>query len=156
MMKKLISVCLALTLLFVCSNAAFATEAPPFSQIASNLTSDSGEWFNPLRSSGFAINYTSYSFQKLSSTSIFAAGRTETNQTADAVRVLIIVQQWANNRWNNYTATSNRSYDSTVCSHSQTISVASGYYYRIYVTHSATLDGTVVSKESFSKSVMVN
>ena len=155
-MKRFISVCLALALLFACYSVAFATGAPPVDQIASNLISDSGEWFSPLRSSGFAIDYTSYSFQKSSSTSVFAAGRTETNQTADAVRVLIIVQRWTNNRWNNYISTSNRTYDSTVCSHSKTISVASGYYYRIYVTHSATLDGTVVSKESYSKSVKVD
>ena len=155
-MKKFISVCLTLTLLFTCCRVAFAVEAPPSDQIASNLTSDSGEWFNPLRSSGFAINYTSYSFQKTSSTSVFAAGRTETNQTADSVRVLITVQQWKNNSWNNYTSTSNRTYDSTVCSHSKTITVSSGYYYRIHVTHSATLDGTVISINSYSKSIMVN
>ena len=155
-MKRFISVCLTIMLLLAYSSVAFAVEAPPVDQIASNLTGDSGEWFNPLRSSGFAINYTSYSFQKSSSTSIFAAGRTETNQTADSVRVLITVQQWKNNCWNNYSATSNRAYDSTVCSHSKTITVASGYYYRIRVTHSATLDGTVVSTRSYSKSVMVN
>jgi hypothetical protein len=89
-------------LLLAYSSVAFAVEAPPVDQIASNLTGDSGEWLNPLRSSGFAINYTSYSFQKSSSTSIFAAGGTETNQTADSVRVLITVQQWKNNCWNNY------------------------------------------------------
>ena len=155
-MKRFISVCLTLTLLFVCCGVAFAVEAPPVDQIASNLTGDNGEWFNLLRSSGFAINYTSYSFQKASSTSVFAAGRTETNQTADSVRVLITVQQWKNNNWNNYTSTSNRTYNSTVCSHSKTITVTSGYYYRIHITHSATLNGTVISTNSYSKSVMVN
>lgn len=155
-MKRFISVCLALTLLFACCGIAFAVEAPPADQIASNLTSDSGEWFNLLRSSDFAINYTSYSFQKSSSTSVFSAGTTETNQTADSVRVLITVQQWKNNKWNNYSSTSNRTYNSNACSHSKTITVITGYYYRIHVTHSATLDGTAVSKDSYSKSVMVD
>lgn len=149
-------VCLTFMLLFTCCGVAFAAETPPADQIASNFTSDSGEWFNLLRSSDFTIIYTSYSFQKSSSTSVFAAGTTETNQTADSVRVLITVQQWANNRWNNYSSTSNRSYSSDTCSHAKTITVASGYYYRIHVTHSATLDDTVVSKNSYSKSVMVN
>ena len=155
-MKRFISVCLAILLVSLFYTSALADNTPPADQIAGNLYSDSGSWINPQKSGGFAISLTAYGIEKRSSTSIFVTGKTMTNQTADRVGVLITVQRWANNRWNNYSSTSNREYSADECNHSKTISVASGYYYRIHVTHTASLDTTSITKHSYSQSIYVN
>lgn len=154
-MKRFISVCLTLTLLFVCSGVAFAVETPPADQIASNLTSDSGEWFNLLRSSDFQISYTSYGIEKTSSTSVYVSGTARTNETASVIGVLITVQRWANNKWNNYKSISGTSVGATSCSRSGTVTVASGYYYRIHVVYDASSGTESQTLNSYSKSVLI-
>lgn len=155
-MKRFFSVCLTLVLLFSFGCSAMALEVPPPDQIADDLVSDHGEWFNPFRSADFAISYTSYGIEKKSSTSVFVAGTTRTNETADVVRVLITVQQWKNNRWNNYDSISNRAYGANECKHSGTIAVDSGYYYRVHVTHEALSGNISPTLHSYSKSTLIN
>lgn len=154
-MKRFFSVCLALVLLFSCGCSALAVEVPPPDQIADNLISDHGEWFNRFWSDNFDISYTSYGIEKKSSTSVFVAGTTRTNEKADIVCVLITVQQWKNNKWNNYDSISNRSVTSTECKHSDTISVVPGYYYRVHVTHDATQMFESRTLHSYSKSTLI-
>ena len=154
-MKRFILVCLALALLFACCGPAIAAEAPPANQIASNLTSDSGEWFSTLRSSNFQISYTSYGIEKTSSSSVFVSATARTNETASVIGVLITVQRWANNRWNNYKSISGTSVGATSCSRSGTVSVASGYYYRIHVIYDASSGSNSQTLHRYSKSVLI-
>ena len=155
-MKMFVWVLLAVLAVVFISSSAIAVEIPPADQISNNLIKDYGSWSNNKRSTEFEISYTSYGIEKTSSTSVFVSGTTETNQTAGRFGVLITVQQWDNNRWNNYKSTSDREYSSTKCSHSDTITVASGYYYRIKVTHTATDNFVDRTLYSYSKSIFVN
>ena len=144
-------------LMTVCfSSTALAVETPPADQVSDTPFRDSGFWTNRLRTEEFDISYTSYGIEKNSSTSVFVSGTTRTNQTATRVSVLVTVQQWKNNKWNNYDSIDAHVYGGTECSRSDTVSVDSGYYYRVKVTHNAFGDTDSKTKYSYSKSVLVN
>lgn len=155
-MKKTFSLLMAILVMVCLSSAALAVEIPPTDQISDDLLRDSGFWTNRFKKEEFDISYTSYGIEKTSSTSVFVSATTETNQTASRVAVLITVQQWTNNKWNNYKSTSNRTYSSTKCSHSDTITVDPGYYYRIKVTHDASNGSALKTLYSYSKSLRVD
>lgn len=155
-MKKYFSIALLLTLLMtlVCVSA-LADDVPPASEISEDPNCAETEWYNPTRSDDFKITVVSSSISKTSSTSIKASASTETNQTAGKIGGTIVVQQWKNNKWNKY-YTINFSGSGTSCSKSSSVTVDSGYYYRLHVYHSASTASSSAGVYSTTKSIYVD
>lgn len=72
---------------------------PPPEQVSENPDhAASTSWFNPLRSSDFAISYVESSIDKASSSSVKIYALTETNETADDIGGMMTIQKWLNNK----------------------------------------------------------
>ncbi|MDO5297902.1 MAG: hypothetical protein Q4F18_00635 [Clostridia bacterium] len=156
-MKKYFSIALLLTLLMtlVCVSA-LADDVPPASEISENPNCAETEWYNPLRDDDFKINYVSSGISKESSTSIKATATTETNQKASDIGGTITVQRWKDNKWNKYYTIGFYGYNTSSYSVSKSVTVESGYYYRLSVYHSASITGSSSAVTSTTKSVYVN
>ena len=159
-MKKMLAVLLTLTLMLTNLGAVLAetVSAPPASQISANPNYASVEKAFPASGNtrNFAIDYISSAIGKKSSSSISASAITETNTTAIRIGGTIYVQQWKNNAWRNYTSTTFWAYTTARASTIKSISVESGYYYRLKVYHTATDNTTTVQVVSTTSSVLVN
>nr|MBQ4456358.1 hypothetical protein [Clostridia bacterium] len=159
-MKKMLAVLLTLTLMLTNLGAVLAEtiSAPPASQISANPNYASVE--KTFSAAGnmrnFAIDFIRESISKKSSTSISISAVTETNTTAVRLGGAIYVQQWKNNAWSNYGSTSFWNYDTTRASTLKTLSVESGYYYRLKVYHRATDNTGTVQVVSTTSSILVD
>lgn len=159
-MKKMLTFLLTLTLLLTNLGAVLAesVSAPPASQISANPNYASVE--KTFSAAGetrdFAITFTRSSIGKKSSSSVSVSAVTETNTTAVRLGGTIYVQQWKNNAWTNYTSTSFWNYDTTRASTIKTISVQSGYYYRLKVYHNAVDHSGGTQVVSTTTSILVN
>lgn len=71
---------------------------------------------------------------------IGAGGNTVGQSTVSKITVVVTVQQYRNGNWYNYTSWSATNYNSSYVSTSKTLSVPTGYYYRVYCTHYANSD----------------
>lgn len=156
-MKKYFSIALLLTLLMtlVCVSA-LADDVPPASEISEDPNCAETEWYNPLRDDDFKITYVSSGISKNSSTSIQASATTETNKKAANIGGTITVQQWKNNKWNKYHTIGFFGFDSSSYSISKPVTVESGYYYRLSVSHTATNLNDSSAASSTTKSLYVN
>lgn len=162
-MKKIAVFLLALTLMMtnVGTLLADTVSAPPASQISADLnyasvektygiTDESGTRGKP------SIVFTRAGISKSSSTSVVITATTESNIVSEKIGGQMTVQRWINNSWNTYKTTSFWSYNTSRATASKSVSVPSGYYYRLVVMHVATnVDGTS-SKASITRSVLAN
>lgn len=99
-------------------------------------------WSNPQSRSTPAISSVSSSITKASSTSVTIKAKTTANQSVDSVGGRAIIQRWNNNKWESYKSYNFNAYDTSSCSLNKTVTVASGYTYRLRVGHSVNdLDG---------------
>ncbi len=162
-MKKTTAFILALVLLLTASLPAFADtmSAPPADQISDDPNHAEFIWRAPILTRDVItekkIIYTHTGISKLSSTSVSITALTDTTEEANVIFMNMVVQQWKNNKWNNY-ATSNFSKENTASYRATTTkSVEPNYYYRLAVTHYASfIDGTVSSYNTYTKSIYVN
>lgn len=159
-MKKMLAFLLTLTLLLTNLGAVLAetVSAPPASQISVNPNYTSVEKYFPAvnNAKDFAIDYVRSGISKKSSSSISATAVTETNTTASKIGGTIYVQQWKNNAWTNYTSRSFWAYDTARASTLKTISVETGYYYRLKVYHTAIGNPGLVQVVSTTTSILVD
>ncbi len=161
-MKKVFLIMLVIIIASV-SIEAFAEalfDTPPASQISSNLDYASTTWSSStqkdIEDSNFAIIFVNDSISKSSSTSVSVFSLTQTNATAGAIIVELCVQRWYNNKWENYSTTDLQAIGTDSCSGSLTISVQSGYYYRLAASHLASQLGQISTVHTYTKSVFVN
>ncbi len=157
-MKKLLTFLVLLSLLIgVTGSMATAGEMNPLpEQISDTPDYASVRWFNPLKSSDFAISYVESSIKKASSASVTISATTETNETADDIGGMMTIQKWENNKWNDYKNISFYAFDRDTFSASKTVSVDSGFFYRLTVHHSAHQGIESDAVRSTTKSVEVN
>lgn len=162
-MKKVLALVLSLVLILGGSAAALAETAqsiPPLSQISSNPNSATFTWRSDVSTQDVEkkeICYTRTGISKLSSTSVSISQTTETNATAGAIEGWMFVQRWYNNKWESYTSFYFSKCATTKCETAHIVSVESGYYYRLAVSHVALFDdGQVSSCDTYTKSVFVN
>ena len=159
-MKKMLTFLLTLTLMLTNLGAVLAetVSAPPASQISANpeYASVKKYFLGAGDTRDFAITFTSSSIGKKSSSSVSISAVTESNTTAIRIGGIIYIQQWKNNRWNNYTSSSFREYATARASTVKTVSVESGYYYRIKVYHSASDSTGTVQVVSTTTSILVD
>lgn len=71
---------------------------------------------------------------------IAAGGNTVGEKSVSKITVVVTVQQYKNGSWYNYTTWSATNYNSSYVSTSKTLSVPTGYYYRVGCTHYANSD----------------
>ena len=156
MKNKFCKVLLAALLLLVLIPTAWATEdVLPANQLASDLTSDYGEWRSNARDSEFRISYVDYGiyggtgYVRISAT-------TETNMDADSVGANMIVEQWDKNKWVVYDNFYFLVYENDIATYAYNMPVESGHYYRLHTNHRAQYWGDLYMIDSYSKSVYVN
>ena len=71
---------------------------------------------------------------------IGAGGNTVGQKTVSKITVNVTVERLLNGKWAYYTSWSETNYNSIYVSSSKTLSVPTGYYYRVYCTHYANSD----------------
>lgn len=159
-MKKMLAVLLTLTLMLTNLGAVLAetVSAPPANQISANPDYAKVEMSFPEADNTrtLAISYVTSAIGEKSSSSISASAVTETNTTASKIGGTIYIQQWKNNAWTNYTSRSFWVYNTDRASTIKTVSVESGYYYRLKVYHTAIDDTGMAQAVSTTTSILVN
>ena len=162
-MKKVLALVLSLVLMLGGSAAALAETAqsiPPLSQISSNPNSATFTWRSDVSTQDVEkkeICYTQTSISKLSSTSVSIFQTTETNAKAAAIQRFMFVQRWNNNKWEKYATREFNKGNTTICESTYTVSVESGYYYRLAVSHFAVfVDSDNSSCNTYSRAIYVN
>lgn len=71
---------------------------------------------------------------------ISAGGNTVGQKTVSKITVDVTVERLVNGKWGYYTSWTATNYNSIYVSSSKTLSVPTGYYYRVYCTHYANSD----------------
>lgn len=167
-MKKKLS-CIIVVILVI-SKGSFAIcenlSAPPTSQISKDPEFSMDTKFFPTNGSivyptetgedGLQLTTISSSIRKQNSSTILVSASTSANQICIDIGGSVTVQRWINNAWTYYSGFSFWEHGVSSASTSRSISVASGYYYRVTVAH---LAGTVHSTKSghtTTKSIFVN
>ena len=162
-MKKITAFVLILVALLSLCLTAFsdAPSAPPADEISADLTHAEFIWRAPAQLTRDVtekkIIYMNTNITKASSTSVSYSITTETNAKPITISVVATIQRWENNKWNNYLTSNYGNWDSTSHQVQATKTVESGYYYRLYCTHTAYfMDSDTSSYISWTKSVYVN
>ncbi len=150
-MKKILSGVMALTLLLSFALPALAaSNSPPLTRLYSSPYHSEINWFMTTDSGDFAISSASSSLSRAGSTSVSASASTRTNQTAGSVGGTMYLQKWTGSAWSTVRSLPFTAYNASLGTGSATWSVDSGYYYRLYTFHTATLDGVTVSKATYT------
>ena len=71
---------------------------------------------------------------------IGAGGNTVGQKTVSKITVDVTVERYVNGKWGYYTSWVETNYNSVYVSTSKTLSVPTGYYYRVYCVHYANSD----------------
>lgn len=73
---------------------------------------------------------------------ITAGGNTVGQKIVSKISVTVRVEKLVNGKWQAYSSWSATKYNSAYVSSSKTLSVPTGYYYRVYSTHTASSDSS--------------
>lgn len=162
-MKKVLSLVLALVLMLggsVSALAEIAQSIPPLSQISPNPNSATFTWRKDVSTQDIEkkeICFTEIGISKVSSTAVSIVQTTQTNAKAAVINGFMFVQRWNNNKWEEYASREFFKGNTTLCETAYTVSVESGYYYRLAVSHIAVFaDGQNSSCNTYTSSVYVN
>ncbi|MCH5288103.1 MAG: hypothetical protein J1E43_11860 [Christensenellaceae bacterium] len=158
MKKRILMVAMVVLALMVSLSVALADESrPPEDQISLDPNFASYEWHRMVRSENFGLAMTKASITKLSSTSVSVYGYTEGNEKCAVVGGTIYLQQWNDNKWNNYHSITFTGREVYMFSATRTVTVESGKYYRVFVSHyGVAYDGNQMGMSSTTKSIYVN
>lgn len=161
MKKRYLLVALLLALAFLTSCAVALAddgiEVPPVELISDNPNFSIVDWHlnvMPLDEELKLIRKTA-AISKVDSTHVYVKGITQANEICLGIGGFMTIQQWKNNTWNAYTTASYNAYGSDEATGSGTLSVASGYYYRLVINHYANGSDNVYGKTT-TQSVLVN
>lgn len=92
---------------------------------------------------------------KQSSSSAYFTATTECHVKCNTVKVEVTLQRLENSTWNYVTSRSNTASNAYKATVSDTVTVKSGYYYRVISTHSATKNGTTETGAVTGKSIYI-
>lgn len=163
-MKKryfLVTLLLALAFLACCSMALAddGIEVPPTELISDNPNFSIVDWHlnvMPLADELKLVRKTA-GISKYDSTHVAVRGVTQANKTCWHIVGYMGVQQWKDNKWNTYTTASYSVFNTDEGSRETTLSVASGYYYRLVIDHFASdYEGNDVYGTTATNSILVN
>ena len=141
-MKKryfLAALLLTLTFLTCCAVALADNDVPPPEQISDDLNFSLVDWYLDVMpmADDLKITRATTGIYRLDSTHIGLRGVTQTNKICAHIKGYMVVQQWKNNQWNKYTSASYSVFGKAEGSGEFSISVESGYYYRLVMDHYA-------------------
>lgn len=162
MKKRFFLVALLLTLTFLaCCSVALADdgiEVPPTELISENETFSLVEWHEKVMPIDDELKLTRVSagISRYDSTHVSIRAIAQTNKTCIYVGGQATVQQWKNNKWNNYSTNSYTAASTYEASLNKLISVETGYYYRLVNSCFAQRGLEDVEKTVATKSVLVN
>ena len=161
-MKKLLLVILAIILATTTNTCALADtiSLPPADQISSNPNQSVYTW-QKMNVSAETDNepeivFTQESISKVSSTSVAIFAMSQANATASTMVLNMVVQRWRNNTWEPYQTVSELQQLVSFLTRSATVTVESGYYYRLAVTHIAVFPGKFNTVKGHTESLFVN
>lgn len=155
-MSKWISKLLAFIMIVTLVPSAYASESlPPADQISDNLSFSFYEWENPARSGDFSITHVEAGISVVSN-GVYVSGMTMVSIPVTVVGGIANIQQWKDGAWQTYTQFYFEAYQASECELSKTVSVPSGYYYRLKITHTAEEWEDIVTKVSTTQAVYVN
>lgn len=80
------------------------------------------------------------SIAKVGTGKIAAGGRTVGQRVVNTISVTVRVERLVNGKWVSYTSWTTTKSNSAIASSSKTLSVPTGYYYRVYCIHKANSD----------------
>lgn len=167
-MKKTVVILLTLILMMTNLGTVLAdtVSAPPANQISANPNYAEVELFFSKSTHNLSIaseqgeapviTYVKSSISKKSTTSVSISAITETSSSVTRLGGYINVQRWINNKWSTYTTISFWNYNAARATKSTTVSVPSGYYYRLRVNHVAINTYGTKQVTSITTSVLVN
>ena len=101
---------------------------------------DSSEVTVGSMSRGVYLKSGSSTITKAGTGMIAAGGNTVGQKSVSKITVVVKVQRYVNGYWNSYTSWTTTNYNSSYVSSSKTLSVPTGYYYRVCCTHYANSD----------------
>lgn len=129
-MKKLTTTILLILALILVGNIGLAEDHAEIS------------WSNPATTySTLSFTYIDSGISKVSSTSVYVSAETEANQTCSSIGGTLYVQQWTGSTWSTVKTINFFADNASSHSVSRTVTVDSGYSYRVKVSHQAlTLD----------------
>lgn len=131
---------MVISLLFMSSENAKASEQNDCVD-GSYLTDDDyseGDAVNLTR--GIYLKSGTSTIAEVGTGKIAVGGRTVGQTTVSKISVSVCVEKLVNGSWVTYTTFSGTKYNSALVSASKTLSVPTGYYYRVYSTHKANSD----------------
>lgn len=109
----------------------------------SELTDDEeSEGFMEMSTWGVYLQSGSCKISKVGTGKICAIGSTFANTTVSTVKVSVIVERLKNGSWYTYTSWTATKTNAISVTTSKTLTVPTGYYYRVRAIHSANSDGS--------------
>lgn len=145
-MKKKRSLSLIMAMVMVCvlvistQTSVKASEIPKCIDGSYLTHDDSSEVTVGSMSRGIYLKSGSSTITKAGTGKIAAGGNTVGQKTVSKITVVVRVEQYVNGYWGYYTSWTTTNYNSNYVSSSKTLSVPTGYYYRVYCTHYADSD----------------
>lgn len=167
-MKKVLS--FIIIAIIVISNGSYAISedltTPPIYQISDDpefaidikYFPSNNNMLNPAQTGedGLQLTSISSSIRREGSSTVLVSVSTIANQVCVDIGGSVTVQRWINNTWTYYCGFSFWEHGVSSASTSRSISVASGYYYRVTVAHMAGTVHSTKSGHTTTKSIFVN
>lgn len=153
--RKILSI--AMMVIMICvmmvstQRIAYAADDPICVDGSYLTNDDSSEVTVGSMTRGVYLKSGSSTITKAGSGKIAAGGNTIGQKSVSKITVVVAVQQYKNGSWYYYTSWSATNYNSSYVSSSKTLSVPTGYYYRVCCSHSA---GSDVS-DSFTNGIYI-
>ena len=145
-MKKTKTLSLIMTMIMMCvlifgAKSVVNAADEPICVDGSYLTQDeSSEVTVGSMTRGIYLKSGSSNVTRAGTGKIAAGGNTVGQKSVSKITVVVSVQQYKNGSWYYYTSWSATNYNSSYVSSSKTLSVPTGYYYRVCCTHYADSD----------------
>lgn len=162
-MKKryfLVALLLALAFLACCSlaQADDGIEVPPTELISDNPNFSIVDWHLNVMPLADELKLTRMTagISRSDSTHVAVRGVTQANQSCSFIGGNMVIQQWKNNEWNNYTTASYKNFATNEAEGTGRLTVVSGYYYRLKISHYAVNDDSAVFGTTITNGVLVN
>ena len=117
-----------------------ATDIPECVDGSYLTNDDSSEMTVGSKSRGIYLKSGSSNIVRAGTGKIGAGGNTVGQKVVSKITVDVTVERYVNGKWGYYTSWVETNYNSVYVSTSKTLSVPTGYYYRVYCVHYANSD----------------
>lgn len=146
-MKKIVSIIMSLVLVFVLGvgtvgemkvRASDEIICIDGSYLLNDETESTGDM--EISTYGYYLKSGTSTLSEISTGKIGVGGSTTAQRIVDEISVTVVVQRLENGSWKNYHTWTAEKTDAAYVSTSKTLTVATGYYYRVCCSHYAATD----------------